>query len=399
VRSVGFSERFFGFYEEPESLLSSTWIKYISPFVSGDSSAESYVIDVPPSFWADRQFAGVKTAYESGALLDFAGHRIESIQGNKGFYISPVIFSAEGRASLNAQGITAFVLRSDSETFPFPKPINADPALVINWNRSTWRNAGYEVFRWDGFPSILIFDYADYDVQDRMLKRLAFFVEKTGFRGRLAPDHEIEELHAWNAHDYRAEDLARFFDAARKSSFPLLAEERQLEKILLDEKIIADERGSIIPGSGAIVSISRQSAEYLRYQFMAHEGYHGLFFIDEDFRDFSRERWEQLPAHAKRFITSYFEFQQYDIKDEYLLINEFMGHVLQQTVANASNYFGRILPSRLEDSWRVVHLPPKEAGVWPSLGEAFTEEAKAFSGYVNRRWGLSAGRVWGLRIK
>jgi hypothetical protein len=233
-------------------------------------------------------------------------------------------------------------------------------------------------------------------VQDRLLKRLAFFVEKTGFRGRLAPDDEIAELHGWNAHDYRAEDLARFFQAAHETNFLLLAEERELERILLNAGIIKETDAGIRGGEGGIISISRESEDYLRFRFMAHEGFHGLFFIYEDFRAFSRRRWQQLPAEAKRFFISYFNYQGYDTADEYLLINEFMGHILQQPVAQAGYYFGQALPSRIEEnSWRRTSLPEKDeaSGTWPSLAAAFTREAAAFSAYVENRWGLAAGRI------
>ena len=264
-----------------------------------------------------------------------------------------------------------------------------------------WRNKTWEIFRWDRFPSLLIVDTADYFVQDRLLKRLAFFVEKAGFRGRLASDAEIAALHGWNAHDYRAADLARFFDTARKTNFPLLDEERRLERILLDEGIIRTDGNNIAAGSGGIISVSRESADYLRGLFMVHEGFHGLFFIDEDFRNFSRGRWERLNSRAKRFIVSYFGFQQYDINDEYLLVNEFMGHLLQQPVSQAARYFGQTLPARLENSWRSASLPQKDEalGSWPQLASAFTSEAEIFSAYVNRRWGLAAGRVWNLTVR
>jgi hypothetical protein len=284
-------------------------------------------------------------------------------------------------------------LHSYAKAPPFPEPVAADPGLVLSWPVESWRDRRYEVFRWETFPSLLIFDFADYAAQDRMLKRLAFFVEKKGFRGRLAPDSEIAELHAWNAHDYRAEDLARFFQAVREAQFPMLAEERELERILLDSNVIRRAGDKIAAGEGGIISISRESSDYLRSLFMAHEGFHGLFFIDGDFRAFSRSRWQQLPVQAKRFIVSYFGYQQYDTADEYLLVNEFMGHVLQQPVSQAAYYFGVTLPSRLESSWRRADLPPKVEGSWPVLAATFTREAEAFSGYVGNRWGLAAGRV------
>ena len=285
-------------------------------------------------------------------------------------------------------------------------PIKADPASVLSYPIASWRDKRYEVFSWDTFPEVLIFDTADYAVQDLLFKRLAFFVEKAGFRGRLAPDAEIAGLHGWNAHDYKAEDLAAFFEAARKSNFPLLREERELESLLLGAGIIRrNSAAGIIPGRGAIISLSRESDKTdrgLRPRFMAHEGFHGIYFIDEDFRNFSRRRWEAFPAPAKKFLLSFFDFQAYDIQDNNLVINEFMAHVLQQPVSQASWYFGEYQPNRMISTSprRASSLPEKEElssdgrRFWPELAKAFTEEGEAFSRYVNQRWGLAAGRVW-----
>ncbi|MDR2486231.1 MAG: hypothetical protein LBD55_12685 [Treponema sp.] len=278
------------------------------------------------------------------------------------------------------------------------EPIPADPKVILNYPQKNWRDPRYELFRWDDFPSVLIFDTADYRIQDAFFKRLAFFVEKAGFRGRLATNQEIADLHGWNAHDYRAEDLAAFFETARQTRFRLNAEEGELADILLGAHIIYQSNGGeFLPGTGALVSISRESPDYLRSRFMVHEGFHGIFFIDEDFRDFSRRRFENFSPQAKRFIINFFDYQHYDIKDQYLVINEFMAHVLQQSVSQAGEYFGKTLASRIDaSSWRRAILPPKDeaTGSWPGIARAFQAEAEAFSEYVNRRWGFAAGRVW-----
>ena len=301
--------------------------------------------------------------------------------------------------------LLALLVAVQARVFPL-EPIPSDPGKVLSATADSWRDKRYEVYRWDRFPEILIFDTADYVIQDRLLKRLAFFVEKAGFRGRLAGDSEIAELHGWNAHDYRAEDLAAFFEAARKSNFPLLVEERELESQLLTTGIIRRNAASeIIPGRGAIISVSRESDKTdrsLRPRFMAHEGFHGLYFIDEDFRNFCRRRWELFPAHAKKFLISFFEFQAYDTKDPGLVINEFMAHLLQQPVSKIGWYFGEYQPNRMiaVSPRRASSLPEKEEVTadgrryWPELASAFTAEAEAFSRYVNQRWGLAAGRVW-----
>jgi len=400
IRSISFSDRrWFGFYTDDSGRFC------VTPFVSKQD--DSFVIDIPSAFRPNPLSTEIKVALSANvsALLEFAGYKVEPLLGanklNKEIYLSPALFFTRGQLVLTADEVDIFRLSEMSEVKDFPIPIVADPAFVLDWPKRFWRSEAYEIFCWKDFPSLLIFDFADYAAQDRMLKRLAFFVEKTGFRGRLAPDSEIANLHAWNAHDYRAEDLANFFDTARKSNFPLLAEEKELEKILLDAKIISEDQGSITALEGGIVSISRESNDYLRSRFMVHEAFHGIFFIDEDFREFSRRRLAQFSPAAKRFIASFFEYQQYDIRDEYLYINEFMAHVLQQPVSEAADYFGSFLPRRLESTWRASALPQKNeaSGTWPALESAFAAEARAFSDYVNSRWSLAAGRVWGLSIR
>jgi hypothetical protein len=361
-----------------------------SPFVV--KTADSFVIDPPARY----RFGDVKLL---AAGADFtAGAGDFRLDGAGAFGVPLSVFTEPFPASAKG-GLERFVL-VHSEPPPFPRPLSLDPHIILDYPQDAWRDGRYEIFRWESFPSIVILDTADYDVQDRFLKRLAFFVEKAGFRGRLVSDRELAGLHGWNAHDYRARDLARFFDTAERSAFPLLPEERELLDLLVDEGILRRAEGGIAEGEGALISISRESPGYLRRLFMAHEGFHGLFFIDGAFRDFSRSRWDGLSPEARRFILSFFDYQRYDINDEYLVINEFMAHCLQQPASRAAPYFGRTLPERLAASARRRgDLPPKDdaAGNWPLLARAFRAEAEAFSAYVNERWGFAAGRVSGAR--
>ena len=396
IYSVKFTERWYGFFNVQDEAVNHI---YASPFISrrpGESAAESsWTVDPPADLHIPAGFFPTASIVpQSGAIsVDTGSLRFQALPQLRRLNI-PAGMIAAGKPLVISGDPASFRL-SYTVIPSFPLPVTADPGMVLAWPVENWRDPRYEVFKWESFPSLLIFDTANYEVQDRMLKRLAFFVEKAGFRGRLAPDREIAELHGWNAHDYRADDLALFFQAARDAGFPLLAEERELERSLFSAGIIRESGAGITGGEGGIISISRESPDYLRYRFMAHEGFHGLFFIDEDFRAFSRRRWQQFPAQAKRFTVSFFNFQRYDTADEYLLINEFMAHVLQQPVSQAGYYFGQALPLRLEDSWRRADLPEKDqsSGSWPVLAAAFTREAEAFSAYVNSRWGLAAGRV------
>jgi len=391
IYSINFTERWYGFYRLNHESVNHI---YTSPFVSQSSDGSAWAIDPPAAFAVPAGFFPALSAelpLEGSFAVDTSGRRFETRPRMCQLNIPAGLIEPDGPLTLSGQ-TPSFRMRYASLTAS-SAPIVADPGMILAWPMERWRDPRYEVFQWDGFPTLLIFDTADYAVQDRMFKRLAFFVEKADYRGRLAHDVDIAELHGWNAHDYRAEDLARFFNAARRENFPLLTEERELERILQDAGILA--------GEGGVISISRESADYLRYRFMAHEGFHGLFFVDKDFRDFTRRRWQQLPADAKRFIVSFFNFQHYDTTDEYLLINEFMAHVLQQPVSQAGRYFGQLLPARLEETWRQAHLPAKDeaSNSWPTLAGAFTREAEAFSAYVAERWGLAAGRVHQVTVR
>jgi hypothetical protein len=403
IHSLEITGRWFGYYPGNANTAEEGHF-FTTPFVFArrEDGRREFVIDLPPLFGAAREAGllpalSVELAPGREALASAGNRRFTVSSFSEGLRLPPGTFAPDsGPVLVSGDRIRSFQITYAAPP-PFPAPVTADPGLVLAWPLEQWRNPRYELFRLEQFPTLLIFDTASYAVQDRLFKRLAFFTEKAGFRGRLAPDGEIAGLHGWNAHDYRAEDLARFFEAARLSDFPLLSEERELERILLDNGIIRRAAGGgLAAGEGGIISISRESADYLRSLFMVHEAFHGIFFIDEDFRAFSRRRWEQLGADAKRFIISYFDYQHYDIKDAYLLVNEFMAHVLQQPVSQAGRYFGQTLPARLEtSSWRKTALPPKNpaSSSWPLLAGAFSAEAEAFSAYVNRRWGLAAGRV------
>jgi hypothetical protein len=374
-----------------------------SPFAGAENDGKNKILAIDvPELYAIR---GEKTLF----LKDIEGALSFSTGGNSYEYIAnrgknnyhdisvPSAFIGDGAIAINGTLGAAFLAPNEISFSSRYPPITADMGFVLSYPQDKWRRESYEVFRWESFPTVLIFDTKDYAVQERLFKRLAFFAEKKGFRGRLATDGEIAELHGWNAHDYNAQTLARFFDAVKKSSFPILEEERELCEMLAAANIIKENENGFSAGEGAIVSVSRQSPDYLRKMFMAHEGFHGIFFVDEQFREFSKRRWDGLDSSAKRFILSYFDYQQYDTADAYLVVNEFMAHVLQQGASGAAKYFGETLALRIDASpWRRVVLPKKdeEAGNWPSLAESFKREAEAFSAYTRERWGLSAGRVW-----
>jgi hypothetical protein len=240
-------------------------------------------------------------------------------------------------------------------------PLSADPEIVLRYDPERWRGQDFELFRWNKFPQVLIFDTADYEVQDRYFKRLAFFVEKKDFRGRLVSPQEVGHLHGYNAHDYRAQDLARFFSAAAREKALLSAEESLLLKILLAEGIVragADGETMYLPGRGAVLSISRSSTPALRRHLLIHECLHGVFFSSPAYRTACRQAWERLSGAERGFWELFLAWQGYDIADRFLVINEFQAYMLQQPRPGLSYYFEVLTRDRL-----LKRYPEREAEI------------------------------------
>ena len=230
----------------------------------------------------------------------------------------------------------------------FP-PIRTGFGPILFSDKSKWRRDEFELYSWNYFPDFLIIDTRDYAYQAGMFKRLAFYVEKPGSRGILRSNEEIENLHGWNAHDYKASDLASFFNKAAESDFSLNREEEILKNILLENSVIREEGETYFPGNGGILSVSRESSGYLRRIFITHEGYHGVFFSSEEFRNRCEIIWNDVDPEIKDFWKLFFEYKRYDTDDHYLLVNEFMAYNLQQPLDRViPYYFDHVIPRLME---------------------------------------------------
>jgi hypothetical protein len=406
--SQGFQLKAFRVLDRAYGYAEKDGVLFLTPYVYREEgpAGKRLVIDPPvphrPKEGLDLRvgFSGGRSTMDAGEV-SFAYAGLPTATGKSVISVpSGVLPAAPFPLVIEGSSYPDSLILEPKSSRAFPREaIPADPGLILSYRQESWRDRRYEVFRWERFPGILIFDTANYAAQDALFKRIAFFVEKAGYRGRLATDKEIAGLHGWNAHDYRAEDLAAFFETARKTAFPLNTEERELLTILEANGLVvrsAAQDAPIEAGSGAIVSISRESEGYLRSLFMTHECYHGIFFIDEDFRRFAGLRWDGLDTVARRFLNAYFDMHRYDVSDRYLMMNELMAYCLQQPVSGAAKYFGATLPSRMEkDALRRSSLPAKdEASLsWPDLARLFAGEASAFDAYVKGRWGLRAGSV------
>ncbi|MGL4986885.1 MAG: hypothetical protein ACRC5H_07095 [Treponemataceae bacterium] len=278
-------------------------------------------------------------------------------------------------------------------TVPQFSPMIADSGLMLSWNQKTWRNPAYEFFSWESFPSVLVFDTLSYKIQDNFFKRLAFFVEKSGYKGKVMSLKDIADMHAFNAHDYKAVDLAEFFTKAQREGFTLTDEENMLRNILLEHKILLPAGDGYDAGEGAVLSISRESSKYLREVFMVHEGLHGLFFIDESFRNIVMREFHEMDPQSLEFLLQYFTVTPslaYDANDSYLMYNEFMAYVLQQPPSQIRNYFTQNIASR---QFIRRARPDLVSYIINTEAKAFSEVGQTLSQYIYKRWGYFGGRL------
>lgn len=247
-------------------------------------------------------------------------------------------------------------LRDGDGRLPAARP--ADLGTVLRFRPDQWRQADFELFSWTLYPEILILDSASYEVQSRFFRRLAFFVEKVGYRGTLLTDEELARRHGYNAHNYNGRGLADFYNEVDRTGFSLNAEEEQLREIALAHGIIRESSTGYVAGVGGILGVSQQSLGIptLRDLLISHEAYHGVYYVEPEFVAAVDRIWDSLDDSQRRYWYLLLSGYQYDIADEYLVRNEFHAYLLQQPVASAGWYF----ETRMAE--RIARWHPDQAG-------------------------------------
>ncbi len=272
-------------------------------------------------------------------------------------------------------------------------PLVTDLGMIMSWPKEHWRRQDYELFEWEEVPHVLFFDFADYTVQNDFLTRLAYFAEKTGYKGTLVSDEFILDHHGYNAHDYKAKDLAAFYTLAATQDFPLNKREYLLRDILIANGIILDEgNGIYTEGAGAVVSIARSSAEYLRWQFLAHESWHGIYFTSPEFRAKVDSIYDSFDRTSLEFIQTFWETQpglNYDRSDDYLMRNELMAYIMQQTPSRIGPYFVSLAE---RDSVNQIE-GNLAAYIRETKASAFIEGGWELNQWAFDNYGFAAGRV------
>jgi hypothetical protein len=229
-------------------------------------------------------------------------------------------------------------------------------------------------FRYAGNDRIMILDYPSLREQGRALNRIATLVEKSGTpRDRIMSSTELRSYidsvgrsseTLYFGHDYRAADIARFFNLADRDATPLSAEEHTLRRILLEQGVLIQANGqyqAAMPEQ-ALVSLVQQQADdpataqselvtvRLRHIILRHELSHGEFFTNQSYREYCERFWRDRLSEAQRAaFRKFLATRDYDPDNERLMINEmqaFLGHTPDKTIFNAESL--GIAPQELE---------------------------------------------------
>jgi len=282
---------------------------------------------------------------------------------------------------------------TDSAQFidPSVSPLYTEPGLIFENPSKNWRNSLFEVYRWDAIPETLIIDFKTRDIQDRFVKRLVFFLEKKGFRGSLLSNEELEGRHGWNANNFLPEDLARFFNKAQDEAFNLNPEEKDLRQALIAWGVLQlDAHNRLQGGPGGLLSLAKDMSEDTRRLLFNHEAMHGVFYKSEVLRTLSEDLWTHLDQNAKAFIQRYFDYMQYDVKDSYLMVNEYQAYLLQQAQVLLAPYLRTM-------AFRLGKGDAQLERYWTNIAEKgmpfLLEDAEKLRNCVVEEFGFSPGNL------
>lgn len=366
---------------------------------AGDALEITYDLADDGSLFADRGSRPRGRIELTSAAGDRRAIELRIRPGRRVVTVRPWIWGIDAASIAITSDVPGFAISRISGSAIPADPLDAvsvELTELQTYPSSLWRRDDFEVFEWSIYPEIVWIDSIDYATQARFFRRLAFFVEKRGFMGRLLTDEELATRHGWNAHNYRPEGLADFFNAVRRESFPINAYERELLRIVLHRGILVeDENGTFLPGVGGILAISQESWTELRSLLTVHEAMHGVFYQEPDFRRASFDYWEnELSARERAYWQDFLAWMTYSPDDTYLMVNEFQGYLLQQSEAAVRWYFR----SRIADRLRAGQ-PQRRNEIDLFLREhpeTFVRSGAAMNAALFRIAGMVGGDPWCL---
>lgn len=267
-------------------------------------------------------------------------------------------------------------------SYNYKAPLTCSLTEVMNNSITNWRNPVFELYSWDKSSKVLIFDTINYSYQSLMFKRLAFFVEKKDFIGSIYSLDELENEKGWNGHDYKADDLANFFNKVNLEGYSITRGEEILLDIIIKNGLLTFTKSGYKAHGGAVISCSRSSFYNHRKTILRHEAFHGLFFTSKVFRTLAYDVWNRMDYQSKSIWKMYLEVLDYNTLDKELLVNEFMAYMLQLSEDETYKYIVEIVWYRL---WE--YFPEKRVQInrfFNADKTPFSRQIKEFKIYTTK---------------
>ena len=199
-------------------------------------------------------------------------------------------------------------------------------------------------------PRVLVLDFPTIREQARMFGRIIMFVERGGTsKTKVMTVPEVEKWLAQNAeklesltmgNNFRAGELARFFNTARFQGEPLTIDETTLYNLLLELQVLREELGvSIVQPEFVLISLPQVSSvpgcascavtPALRNVVLEHELSHARYATDTVYQNYVVWFWSQAisPATRTKFIQ-FLRKRGYDSNIPELLANEMQAFLL-----------------------------------------------------------------------
>jgi hypothetical protein len=229
------------------------------------------------------------------------------------------------------------VQRQPSPPKPVPAPSPQIPTQTASIAQiDAHRGTTPTLFRLQQDPDVLVLDFPDLHDQAEMLNRIAALVEKADMpRDRIVTESALDaHIRAaggnpdayYYGHDYRAADLARFFQLAAKENMPLNPPETWLRDTLDHEGWLAPE------ANGALISIPGITADIdptSRTTIFRHELSHAVYFTDHAYVDLTQRFWATMLTDTERAaMRTFLGKDGYDTTDEDLMANEGQAYLI-----------------------------------------------------------------------
>lgn len=205
-------------------------------------------------------------------------------------------------------------------------------------------------------PRALVLDFPTIREQARMFGRIILFVERGGApKTKVMTVPEAQKWLAQNSeklesltmgNNFRAGELARFFNTARFQGEPLTVDETRLSKWLLEVQVLRDEELGVAVVEPELILVSfPQSSNVpgcascgvtpaLRAVVLEHELAHARYATDTAYQNYVVWFWTQaMNAVARTKFTQFLRKRGYDTNIPELLANEMQAFLMHTSDA------------------------------------------------------------------